>query len=173
MQGLRKLLNLKRYDYESLTLEEILKVEHETCFLHSDLFKFNKNLTVNYLVSHLEDEDIIYVAYNKHCPVEFIEKYYTLEMLNQLFLHELDYDYEKPYGPYHDLNPQLHQKINLHIVDKFYFINKLDLGVKRPDFCNLLRWNFEALSFNENLNIEFIKKYPEENWSKSRILFFL
>lgn len=165
-----------KYNYESLTLEEILKVEHETCFLHCDLFKYNKYLTLDYLISHLTSEDIIYVAYNKDCPLEFIEKYYTLEMLEQLFLHELEYDYEKPYGPYHDLNPRLHQKINLNIVDKFYYINKLDQCdniFKSYASCNMLRWNFESLSYNENLNVEFIKKYPNENWSKNRIIFFL
>ena len=164
-----------KYNYENLTIEEIFKYENDECFLHCDLFKYNKNLTCDYLKSQLQHEDIIYVAYNKNCPLEFIESYYTLEMLNQLFIHELEYDYEKPYGPYHDLNPLLHQKINLNIVDKFYFINKLDNNeiFKRLDTCNLLHWNFESLSYNENLTSEFIKKYPEENWSKNRIIFFL
>ena len=161
------------YDYENLTLLEIFIYENEECFLHSDLFKYNKNLTVDYLVSKLEDEDIIYVAYNKHCPLEFIEVYYTLEMLERLFLHELEYDYDKPYGPYHDLNPLLYHKININVVDKFYFINKLDPSNEIFKRNNMIRWNFECLSYNENLNVEFIKKYPEENWSKNRIIFFL
>ena len=161
------------YNYENLTLTEIFKFENEECFLHSDLFKYNKKLNLEYLLLHLNNEDIIYLAYNKHCPKEFIDNYYTLEMLTQLFLHELEYDYEKPYGPYHDLNPLLHQKINLHIVDKFYFINNLDSRNEIFKKCNLLRWNFESLSYNENLTSEFIKKYPEENWSKNRIIFYL
>jgi hypothetical protein len=162
-----------KYNYESLILEEILKVEYDECFLYNDLFKYNKNLTVDYLVSKLADEDIIYVAYNKHCPYEFIEKYYTLTMLEQLFLHELEYDYEKPYGPYHDLNPLLYQKINLNLVDKFYYINKLDTNNEIFKKNNMIRWNFDILSYNENLTSEFIKKYPEENWNKNRIIFFL
>jgi hypothetical protein len=161
------------YNYENLTLLEIFIYENEECFLHSDLFKFNKNLTVDYLVSKLTDEDIIYAAYNKHCPCEFIEKYYTLKMLEQLFLHELEYDYEKTYGPYHDLNPLLFQKINLNLVDKFYFINKLDTNNEIFKKNNMIRWNFDILSYNENLTSEFIKKYPEENWNKNRITFFL
>ena len=162
-----------KYNYENLTLIEILNVENEPCFLHSSLFKFNKNLNTEYLVSKLKDEDIIYVAYNKYCPLEFIQEYYSLEMLEQLFLHELEYDYEKPYGPYHDLNPLLFQKINLNIVDKFYFINMIDSNNKIFKNCNLLTWNFECLSYNENLTSEFIKKYPNENWNKNRIIFFL
>jgi hypothetical protein len=159
------------YNYENLTLDEIFVFEHEECFLHSDLFKKNKNLSINYLVSKLDYDDIIYVAYNKYCPKEFIEKYYSLEMLEQLFLNELEYDYEKPYGPYHDLNPLLHLKINLNIVDKFYFINKLDTNHEIFKKNNMIHWNFEKLSYNENLNSEFIKKYPKENWNKNRIIF--
>ena len=162
-----------KYNYENLTLDEIFIIEHEECFLHQDLFKYNKNLNLEYLKENLDHEDIIYVAYNKYCPKEFIETYYNLEMLEQLFLHELEYDYEKPYGPYHDLNHQLYRKINLNIVDKFYFINKLNPNHKSFASCNMLRWNFESLSYNDNLTVDFIKKYPEENWCKSRIIFFL
>jgi hypothetical protein len=162
-----------KYNYESLSLEEIFTVENEPCFLHNDLFKYNKNLTLEYLILHLNNEDIIYVAYNKDCPKKFIEKYYSLEMLEKLFLNELEYDYEKPYGPYHDLNPMLYHKINLNIVDKFYFINLLDTNDKILKNNNKLRWNFDILSYNENLTSEFIKKYPHENWNKNRIIFFL
>lgn len=162
-----------KYNYETLTLDEIFIFEYDECFLHGDLFKHNKNLTLDYLVSHLTHEDIIYVAYNKNCPKDFIESYYTLEMLEKLFLNELEYDYEKPYGPYHDLNPLLYQKINLNVVDKFYYINKLDTNNEIFKKNNMIRWNFDILSYNENLTSEFIKKYPEENWNKNRILFFL
>jgi len=161
------------YNYEALTSTEIFVYEHEECFLHQDLFKYNRNLSVGYLKSQLDNDDIIYVAYNKYCPKEFIEKYYTLQMLERLFLNELEYDYEKPYGPYHDLNPNLHKKINLNIVDKFYYINSLDPNNEIFKNCNMIRWNFECLSYNENLTSEFIKKYPNENWSKSRIILFL
>jgi len=161
------------YNYENLTLEEIFIVENEPCFLHNNLFKNNKNLNLDYLISHLDNEDTIYVAYNKHCPKEFIEKYYSIKMLEKLFLNELEYDYEKPYGPYHDLNPLLHQKINLDIVDKFYFINKLDSNHEIFKNNNKLYWNFENLSYNENLTSEFIKKYPDEKWNRNRIIFFL
>jgi hypothetical protein len=161
------------YNYENLTLEEIFIVENESCFLHNNLFKNNKNLSIDYLISHLENEEIIYVAYNKYCPKEFIDKYYSLKMLEKLFLNELEYDYEKPYGPYHDLNPLLHQKINLDIVDKFYFINRLNSNHEIFKNNNRLYWNFDKLSYNENLTSEFIKKYPEEKWNRNRIIFFL
>lgn len=174
----QKKWDFKFHDLSAKINLQILKKYYNRNWCMS-LLSRNVNFQISWIITFPDsDWDYIYLSHPQRFKVEWLERTYylpwhyplisrhpaiTLEILKRLNKKRWDYNYIAS-----------KHKITIEWLDIFkssrhLSFNSVTKNVNVPlkiiEACFPMKeWNFKQLSYNFNLTLDFIKKYPSENW---------